>query len=399
MKSILFIANNCVKNQGLSGGDRIFTELLRHWQSKINLSVIGPIETKQFLSRCKLNQIRFYLTTKKNLNTNLYSSASLIIHYLFRVFTAIFFILSQYKDIFKFKYIYSVSDFYPDFLPALFIKLIHPKTSWIAGFYLFAPNPFSSQSPYIVNHRFFRGLMYYLSQRPAYFLIRTFADIIFITSAPDKIFFPGKKIVVIQGGVDITAAKNYQKSTSQIAWSNKQFDVVYLGRLHFQKGVMELIDIWKLVLKKLPAAKLAIIGNGNLESDLKNKIEKLDLQNNIKLFGFLDGQPKYDIFKNSKIVVHPATYDSGGMAAAEAMAWGLPGVSFDLESLKSYYPQGMLKAKCFNFQDFANKIYLLLTNNTVYKKQSLLAFNLIHQQWSWEKRTSEIFNQVFNNIY
>lgn len=397
MKSILFIANNCVKNQGLSGGDRIFTELLRHWQSKINLSVMGPIETKQFLNHCKLDEIPFYLTTKKSLDTNLYSSASLVFHYLFRVFTALFFILSQHKDIFKFKYIYSVSDFYPDFLPAFFIKLIHPKTKWIAGFYLFAPNPFSPQSPYTINHRFFRGLMYYISQRPAYFLVKTFADIIFITSSPDKKSFPGKKVVVIQGGVNISAAKNYQKSTNQISHSNRQYDAVYLGRLHFQKGVMELVNIWTLVLKKLPTAKLAIIGNGNLELDLKNKISQLNLQNSIKLFGFLDGQPKYRIFKNSKIVVHPAIYDSGGMAAAEAMAWGLPGVSFDLESLKSYYPQGMLKAKCFNFQDFANKIHLLLTNNTIYKKQSSLALNLIHQQWSWDKKASKIYKQVFKN--
>ena len=31
------------------------------------------------------------------------------------------------------------------------------------------------------------------------------------------------------------------------------------------------------------------------------------------------------------------------MAAAEAMAWGLPGVSFDLESLKTYYQKVWLK--------------------------------------------------------
>ncbi|MCX6727112.1 MAG: glycosyltransferase [Candidatus Shapirobacteria bacterium] len=395
MKSILFIANNCVKNQGLSGGDRIFTELLRHWQSKINLFVMGSDETKQFLYLHKLKQIPFLLTTKKTLDTNLYSSISLIYHYVFRVFTAIFYILSHHSNIFKFNYVYSVSDFYPDFLPALFIKLIHPKTKWIAGFYLFAPNPFSPQSPYTINHRFFRGLMYYISQRPVYFLVKTFADIIFITSTPDKKFFPGKKVVIIRGGVDISPAKNYLQSISQTSFSNKKFDAVYLGRLHFQKGIMELVDIWNLVLKKLPQAKLAIIGDGNLEHDLKTKISQLGVQNNIKLFGFLDGQPKYQIFKNSKIIVHPAIYDSGGMAAAEAMAWGLPGVSFNLESLKSYYPQGMLKAKCFNIQDFADKIYLLLTNKTLYRKQSSLALNLIHRQWSWEKRASEIYDQVF----
>jgi len=31
------------------------------------------------------------------------------------------------------------------------------------------------------------------------------------------------------------------------------------------------------------------------------------------------------------------------MAAMEAMAWSLPGVCFDLEALKTYYPKGMVK--------------------------------------------------------
>ena len=49
------------------------------------------------------------------------------------------------------------------------------------------------------------------------------------------------------------------------------------------------------------------------------------------------------IFKDSKIVLHAAIYDSGGMAACEAMACELPGVSFDLPALKTCYPKGMFK--------------------------------------------------------
>ena len=42
----------------------------------------------------------------------------------------------------------------------------------------------------------------------------------------------------------------------------------------------------------------------------------VDLAKNIELLGFKDGSEKYAVFKQSKIIVHPAIFDSGGMAAA-----------------------------------------------------------------------------------
>jgi len=119
------------------------------------------------------------------------------------------------------------------------------------------------------------------------------------------------------------------------------------------------------------------------------------MNENITLFGFKSGKDKFDIFKNSKIVVHPAIYDSGGMAAAEAMAWGLPGVSFDLESLKTYYPQGMLKSPQNNFQSFADNIVKLLTDSKLYNQISDDALELIRKEWDWSKRSQDIYKKIF----
>ncbi len=69
--------------------------------------------------------------------------------------------------------------------------------------------------------------------------------------------------------------------------------------------------------------------------EVKFKINELRLQNNIKLFGFVfDGPEKYRVFSQSKIVVHPSYFDSGGMAAAESMLFGMPCVGFDLPAYK-----------------------------------------------------------------
>jgi len=83
------------------------------------------------------------------------------------------------------------------------------------------------------------------------------------------------------------------------------------------------------------------------------------------------------------------------MAAAEGMAWGLPGVSFDLESLKTYYPKGMLKTPCFNLDQFADNILKLNEDSEKYKNYSKEAQDLINQEWDWDKRAERIFDKVF----
>lgn len=391
MKKIIFIANNNL-GDGLSGGDRIFLEFLRNWQNKAQITVIACQEAINLINLHHIKNVTLICTTNKLETSNYFSNKNLLKHILKRTFIGIKSIYQHRQLIKKSDFIYSVSDFYPDFFPSLTAKLLSPKSKLIIGYYLFAPHPFSKDSPY-KNTNFTKGLLYWLMQRPSHFLTNVFADIVFITSKPDIKNFPKKRTFIIQGGVDTKPSQNYFKTNKII--KKKKYDAIFIGRLHPQKGVLELIDIWKNVVQKKPNAKLAIIGDGELEKQLKSKISKLKLKKNINLLGFLDGQEKYKIFKQSKVVVHPAVYDSGGMAAAEAMAWGLPGVSFDLKALKTYYPKGMIKTKCFNLNNFADNIISLLEDSKKYEKFSKEAKQLILEKWDWQKRNEYFYKKVF----
>lgn len=138
---------------------------------------------------------------------------------------------------------------------------------------------------------------------------------------------------------------------------------------------------------------MAILGSGPLSNQLQNKIKQHGLSGNVKTFGFVDGVEKFKIIKDSKVVVHPSIMDSGGMAACEAMVCGLPGVSFDLESLRVYYPKGMLKVPCYDFKIFANNILKLLENESFYHNLSKEAMNFA-KQWDWDKMAKETLNKV-----
>ena len=390
-KKLLIISNNNL-GDSLSGGDQIFLNLAKHWQNKFTITIIGSQETKNLLQKYQLSKIAFIQTDSYN-TQNFPSFINLLRHAIKRTLRSIFHFF-KYKALYRTDYIYSASDFYPDFFPAFLTKLFYPKTIWLASFYLFAPNPFSHNSPYFKNQKL-KGLFYYLSQLPVIYAIKLFSDYVFVTSTPDISKFPHKKVIVVRGGVDITPSQKFLKSKKIIPFKKRKYDAVFIGRLHLQKGVLELIDIWKMVVKKIPHAQLAIIGDGQLEADIKQKIKKLRLSKNIHLLGFMSAPQNYKIFKDSKLVVHPATYDSGGMAAAEAMAWGLPGVSFDLPALKTYYPQGMLKTPPGNLQQFANNITSLLTNDKLYQKLSSQSIKLIKNIWDWNYRFNCIYNSIF----
>ena len=389
---LLVIATNNI-GYGLSGGDRIWVNLCKQWKKKLSIFLLGVPESVDLIKRHGyfLNNIQIDSSTK----LQYLPIIPLIYHQLKRTLKTKLYILFHLQKLNNFSHVLSVSDFYPDFIPALILKIFHPKITWLASYYLFAPSPFDKNSPYVQNHQQLKGWLYYISQIPSLLLIRLFADIILVTSQPDTKHFPGKKVVVVRGGVDSVDFNKYQKSSDFITPSKRQYLGCYLGRLHVQKGVLRLVDIWKLVVKKVPQAKLVIIGNGQLETALKNKIKRLKLSKNIDLIGFLDGLPKIKIFQNSQIILHPATYDSGGMAAAEALSWGLPGISFDLEALKTYYPQGVIKIPCFDNRRFADSIISLSNDPALYQKLSQQAVKLISDQWTWEGQAKTIYQQIF----
>jgi glycosyltransferase involved in cell wall biosynthesis len=267
----------------------------------------------------------------------------------------------------------------------------HNRVKWVAGFYLFTPPPWDKRSMF-KNRYMWRGLLSYLGQLPVYYLVKRYADMVFVTSEPDVAKFVTKsrdrsRIVVIRGGVDTKLPDQVPEPPQ------KTYDAVFIGRFHPQKGVLELVDIWKHVCEYNKDARLAMIGLGPLEAQLKDKIVASGLQKNISILGYQDGIPKIKIFKASRMVLHPAVYDSGGMAACEAMSCGLPGVSFDLEALKTYYPKGMLKTTPTDIKEFAGNIIRLLEDEDLYQqtRRDALAWA---QEWDWDKRAKDILNTL-----
>jgi glycosyltransferase involved in cell wall biosynthesis len=383
------IIANWSQGRALSGGDRIFIELSRCWaRLGVKVTLFVSKEGYKICQRVRLDEVSYIVWSSDRFN-----KFGVLLNYLARTLRSCYEALKCSLDS-QNLIIYSSSDFWPDSLPVLIMRLRNKGVKWIAAFYLFAPKPWQRDSPY-KGGKFLTGFFYWLTQLPIYWFIKRYADMIFVTSEPDREKFikagrRSEEVIVVQGGVDTSKATQYLTS-GEI--KEKEYDACFVGRFHPQKGVLELIDIWREVCNIKPDAKLAMIGIGDLEGEVKERIKRRELERNIDLLGFKDGEEKYEIFKRSKVILHPAVYDSGGMAAAEAMAWGLPGVSFDLEALKTYYPKGMLKVPCYNLKAFAEKVIKLLEDRELYKKTQREAIELA-REWDWDKKSGEILKSI-----
>ena len=116
------------------------------------------------------------------------------------------------------------------------------------------------------------------------------------------------------------------------AYTDVQYDIVFLGRLQYPKNPMRFVDVINKLVKQNPDVKAAIIGDGEQRSITVQKIQELHLQNNITLLGFISNP--LGILKNAKALVMTSFWEGTPMSSLEALGLGIPVVSTPVDGLK-----------------------------------------------------------------
>ena len=101
--------------------------------------------------------------------------------------------------------------------------------------------------------------------------------------------------------------------------------VIFVGRFFYQKGIDNLIEVWKLIHQKHPDWFLDIYGEGELKDYYASIIEQLNI--NIVIH-----HPEATILQRyceSSMLLLTSVYEPFGLVLPEAMSCGLPVVSFD----------------------------------------------------------------------
>jgi len=108
---------------------------------------------------------------------------------------------------------------------------------------------------------------------------------------------------------------------------NKQI-VLFLSRIHPKKGIELLLDAFYEIHRKHPSAVVVIAGEGEPDyvSILKRKANEMKIAKYIIWSGYLSGEEKWAAFAAATVFVLPSFSENFGIAAAEALARGVPTV-------------------------------------------------------------------------
>ena len=174
--------------------------------------------------------------------------------------------------------------------------------------------------------------------------------------------------------------------------------VIAVGRLDHQKAFDRLIKAWSLIPQSRRSEwRLDIFGQGEWEAMLKNMIQDLGLSESVRVNG-----PTQNIFEEysaSSFLAMTSHYEGFPMVMIEAMACGLPVVTFDYPcGPKDIITDGVdgLIVKDGNLQGFADAMVKLMADKDLLESLSTEAPKVV-DRFS-EKKVMERWENCFRSI-
>ncbi len=197
--------------------------------------------------------------------------------------------------------------------------------------------------------------------------------------------FSKKSTSVIKLGCDTPIISNPKK--------NKFPTLIFVGRLTRQKGIEDAILVTSILKKSFPRICLWVIGRGQdrYVRYLNELIKKSSLEQNVKLWGFVEDDEKNKLLEKSHVLISPSAKEGWGLTVHEAGARGTPSVTYNVEGLREVVIPGKngLLSKTNTPGDMAKSVELLLSDKKKYEQM---------QQGAIEERKKFTWQATYNNF-
>jgi glycosyltransferase involved in cell wall biosynthesis len=167
-------------------------------------------------------------------------------------------------------------------------------------------------------------------------------------------------------------------------------DFVFVGRLEYSKGIIELINTWKELGYEY---QLTIIGTGPLQSEIE-----YFQADNIRYLGKMTNEDTLKIISKSKYLLQTSLwYETFGLTIVEAFSVGTPVIAFNIGTRKDFIineyngflcDQEQLKETLIKAKEYNN--YKELSDNAMFTYQSYKEEVIIKNQ-------VDIYNNIITN--
>jgi len=221
-----------------------------------------------------------------------------------------------------------------------------------------------------------------------HFCTKRFQHIIFVSnSVYDGYKFKNKilhKYCVIYNYVD---EKRIEKLALE-KYSNI-YDVCFFGRLVSDKNPQQFIEIVRSYKEKYNCdIKTCMIGNGFLENECQELIQKYHLEKNIELLGFQNNP--YKIVKNCKVILMPSLCEGLGLTAIESLLLDKIVLNSGVGGLSEIFKD--TDYICNSIEEYVFKINEILNGNLELNKNTKMNLIQDYTDYSlWKSKIKKIY--------
>jgi glycosyltransferase involved in cell wall biosynthesis len=138
------------------------------------------------------------------------------------------------------------------------------------------------------------------------------------------------RVAVIPNGVDESFSYTGQRHL------HPKPRLLFVGRFVKQKNAILLLRALEGVSEQF---ETTLVGEGELEAELKETVKKLRLQN-VRFYGVAQGSELRTLYQNADVFVLPSAWEGMPLVLLEAMAMGLPVVATDIPGIHEVAAHG-----------------------------------------------------------
>ncbi|MCG6962561.1 MAG: glycosyltransferase family 4 protein [Acidobacteria bacterium] len=179
-----------------------------------------------------------------------------------------------------------------------------------------------------------------------------------------------------------------------------QPQVLFIGRFSRHKGVGHLVRAMPEIARTHPQARLALIGFGPEEANIRRAVAEAGLEDRVRLVGPIPHSEVPVWLASADLVVLPSEKVEGlGVALLEALASGTPVVGSRVGGIPDVIRDGVTGLLCApaDPQDLAAKCTRLLGDEELRRRTTEEGRKLVTQAFSWERIASR-FDDIFREL-
>ncbi len=162
--------------------------------------------------------------------------------------------------------------------------------------------------------------------------------------------------------------------------------VLFLGRIHFKKGLDLLIPAFDSLRRRLPAAQLVIAGpeNDDYGQKVRAWVRERSLDASVHFVGLLSGPDVVQAYVDADVFALPSYTENFGMTVAESMACALPVVISDQVNIHAEVAGAGagLVTRC-DSDEIAEALLALLGDDDRRRNMGQAGRRLVQERYTW----------------